>query len=90
MAARFLDIGTSALPSGKPPAKTDGEAHVSLLSSESEKQNTAIEIMNQAHVSPPDPEHRTRRKAQAPIPSETMASQNGARRKSYGGSYDLP
>jgi putative transposase len=99
-AARFLGIGTSALsagtpsssplPPGEPLARTGGEAHVSPLSSDSEGQNTAIKITDQTNVSPPDPEHRTRRKAQTPTPSETMASQNGARRKSYGGSYDLP
>jgi putative transposase len=80
-AARFLNIGTDAPPADTAPAKTD-----TPLSSESEEQTSAIERTHQERVSPT----KRRRKSSAQPPPLAQAVEGGARRKSYGGSYDLP
>jgi putative transposase len=97
-AARFLDIGTGALPAGTPStsplppgklsAQADGRVHVSSPSPDSVVDSAIIQATDQANTFPPAPGHRAHRKAQPP--PETMASQNETRRKSYGGGYDLP
>src|SRR5712692_5251402 len=95
-AARFLNIGTGAPSAGtpssaplsphKPSTQADGKVQVLPLSPDSEVSSAASEATHQAPASLPDPKHRATCQARP----ETMASQDGTRRKSYGGGYDFP
>ncbi len=80
-AARFLDIGTDASS-----ASVQTERPASPR--EPEEQQSAIEVTDPVAVSPTKPKHRRSRLAQPA--SQTMSVENEVRRKSYGGSYDLP